>query len=241
MRALSASGENAFISIEAAMMYMNLDLPDEASRVLSLIKGSPGRELGQTQIYAARGDWAGMLTFGKAMQAKSNEPFWPTVVFQGEAMTGHPVEALRALRGLRPDLFTAQPSVAVTDLGTPLAAAHLMRATGATAQGDLLLARIMAVTAPIADLRSPNDWRVARLRVFAERGQTAEGLAELEGLVRAGWRSPYLFDDSTPIEQSPTIGRLKDEPRFKALLAEVRQDLAQQRAAVLAARQKGAG
>ena len=61
---------------------------------------------------------------------------------------------------------------------------------------------------------------------------TSHSQAEIEAAVNAGWRTPFLFIDSVWIEDQPSLQGLRNNPRFKALMAKVRQDLTRQRAAV---------
>ena len=151
-------------------------------------------------------------------------------------MLGHYDAALASLRLVRPDLLTPDAAVAVTDMNLPILVAHVLNRRGDTAQAARLLERVLAATAPVAGQRTPNDWRIVRAKVFAERGQTAETLKELDAAVAGGWRTPFLFDDSLQIEDLPSMASLRGNPRFKSLMVKVRQDLAKQRAAVLAMR-----
>jgi tetratricopeptide (TPR) repeat protein len=235
MNAVASGGEDPFVAFQTAWVYVNLGLLDDAHRVTAAIKGSPGHELGVAGEFAVRNDWRGMIAYGRAMQARSRDAFWPTVIFQGQYMTGQYDAALATLRAMRPDLVSPDAQVSVLELDLDLAAAHLLRLEGDEAQASRLLERTLAATTPQAGQRSPNDWRLARVRVYAERGETAQALAELEGAVKAGWRTPFLAD-SVWLEQQPMLAGLRDHPRFKALLAQVRRDLATQKAAVLATR-----
>jgi len=235
LREVTAAGEDPFVAFQAAWVYINLGLPDDAHKVTVAIKASPGKELGEAGEFAVRGDWAGMLAYGEAQAARSKEPFWPTVKFQAAYMLGRYDQALAALREVRPDLLSGDPGVSVLDLGMPVAVSHILRATGETGQADRLMDKILAATAPVAGQRTVNDWRMARTRVFAERGQVEASLAELEAAEKAGWRTPFTLD-SVWLDQDPTMASVRGHPRFKAAMARVRQDLATQRAAVLAAR-----
>ena len=235
LREVAAAGEDPFVAFQAAWVYINLGLPDDAHKVTVAIKASPGKELGEAGEFAVRGDWAGMLAYGEAQAARSKEPFWPTVKFQAAYMLGRYDQALAALREVRPDLLSGDPGVSVLDLGMPVAVSHILRATGETGQADRLMDKILAATAPVAGQRTVNDWRMARTRVFAERGQVEASLAELEAAEKAGWRTPFTLD-SVWLDQDPTMASVRGHPRFKAVMARVRQDLATQRAAVLAGR-----
>ncbi|MFI4950726.1 MAG: hypothetical protein ACHP7A_06775, partial [Caulobacterales bacterium] len=100
----------------------------------------------------------------------------------------------------------------------------------------LLLQRVLAVTAPTPGARLLNDWRIARAKAFAELGQSDQAIAEVQAAVNAGWRAGYGANDSMWLDETPSMAKLRTDPRFKALMARVRQDLARQRAAVLATR-----
>lgn len=227
-------GQDPFISFQAGWVYMNLGMVDQANAVNREIQGSPGRDLGEVSLFANRGDWQGVLDYGREMRAKSDEPFWPMVEFQGAVMTGRYAEGLEALKALRPDLFTPEPSVTALDLGVPLLAAHAMNRTGDTAQAKRLMDEVLTLTQPVEGQRLLNDWRIARAKVFAERGQNDAAMAELEAAYQAGWRGGFLFDDNVWLDQQPNMTGLRGDPRFKALMAKVRQDLAAQRQALLA-------
>ncbi len=225
------------MAFQASWLYINLGLSPESHKVIAMITASPGKELGAAGEMADRGDWAGVYAYGKALQAKSQDPFWPMVTLQGAVMLGRNAEALDILRRVRPDTLGPDASVTMTDINMPLMVAHLLNQPGGDkAQANRLMDLVLAATAPAPGQRSPNDWRIARTKVFAERGQTKAALDELEGAIKQGWRTPWLFDDSTWIEDQPSMASVKNNPRFKALMAGVRQDLAKQKAAVLATR-----
>ena len=140
------------------------------------------------------------------------------------------------MRKVRPDLLTPEPGVAVTDLDMPILLAHVLARRGDAAQAKLLLQRVLAVTAPTPGARLLNDWRIARAKAFAELGQSDQAIAEVQAAVNAGWRAGYGANDSMWLDETPSMAKLRTDPRFKALMARVRQDLARQRAAVLATR-----
>ena len=237
LKASVSQDGDPLMAFQASWLYTNLGLPADAHRMIAAITASPGKELGEAGEMADRGDWAGMLAYGNALQAKSQEPFWPMVSFQAAAMLGHTDEAMAILRKVRPDVLGPDASVTMTDINLPLLVAHLLnRPGGDKAQAARLMDRVLAATAPAPGQRSPNDWRIARVKVFAERGQTDAALDELEGAIRQGWRTPWLFDDSVWLQDQLSMASVRNNPRFKAQMLRVRQDLASQRTAVLAQR-----
>jgi TolB-like protein/Tfp pilus assembly protein PilF len=232
LRAVARRGDDPYISFQTQWLYYNLGLVADGDAAAGAIKGSPGRELGQAGTFAFHGDWAGMLAYGRKMAAMSDEAFWPTVIFQAEAMLGHYEGALVAIRPMRPDLFTAQPVISTMDLNAPILVAHVMRRVGQSGQGGKLLDEVLAATTPVKGGRMPNDWRLARAKVFAERGQSDLAIAELQAAYDAGWRTGLLFDDNVWVEDLPTMRGLRTDPRLVRLMAQIRADLATQQAAV---------
>lgn len=231
-----ADGQDPFISLQTSWVYMNLGLRDDADAVLRAISESPAKELGEITILCNRGDWPGALAMGRSLMAKDDEPFWPMVVFQTSVMTGKYAEGVAALKKLRPDIFSPEPAVTGLDLAMPTVAAHALNRTGDRAQAKRLLDEVLKVTAPTPGQRPPNDWLVARAKVFAEKGMRAEAIAALESAYQNGWRGIFLWDESLWLDQQPNLAALREDPAIHALMAKARADLARQREAVLAQR-----
>jgi tetratricopeptide (TPR) repeat protein len=236
LKAATAAGDDPYVAMEASWVFTNLGLTADAEAALATIKTSPGKELIRTGAFAERGDWVGLLAYARAQEASSKEPFWPTVVVQAAAQLGRDEDALTTLRKIRPDLLSPDVQVSPSDLQTAIMAANLLRRQGDSAQANLLLDRVLATTAPVAGARTPNEWRLARAKAFAVRGQVDAAIAELQTAVNAGWRTAFLAEDYVWIEEQPALASLRNDPRFVALVSHVRQDLAKQKAAVLAAR-----
>ena len=231
-----ADGQDPFISLQTSWVYMNLGLRDDADAVLRAISESPAKELGEITILCNRGDWPGALAMGRSLMAKDDEPFWPMVVFQTSVMTGKYAEGVAALKKLRPDIFSPEPAVTGLDLAMPTVAAHALNRTGDRAQAKRLLDEVLKVTAPTPGQRPPNDWLVARAKVFAEKGMRAEAIAALESAYQNGWRGIFLWDESLWLDQQPNLEALREDPAIQGLMAKARADLARQREAVLAQR-----
>lgn len=231
-----ADGQDPFISLQTSWVYMNLGLRDDADAVLRAISESPAKELGEVTILCYDGDWPGALAMGRSLMAKDDEPFWPMVVFQTSVMTGKYAEGVAALKKLRPDIFSPEPAVTGLDLAMPTVAAHALNRTGDRAQAKRLLDEVLKVTAPTPGQRPPNDWLVARAKVFAEKGMRAEAVAALESAYQNGWRGIFLWDESLWLDQQPNLAALREDPAIQGLMAKARADLARQREAVLAQR-----
>jgi hypothetical protein len=77
---------------------------------------------------------------------------------------------------------------------------------------------------------------IADVHIHALRGEKSAALAALRDAERAGWRGP---DWRYYREFDPNLVSIQDAPEFKAVFADIEQDMVQQRAR-LAARPKDA-
>ncbi|MES2894866.1 MAG: tetratricopeptide repeat protein [Pseudomonadota bacterium] len=237
MKASVQGGEDPYPSFVLSWLYVNLGLMDEADKVIRAIKTEPGASLGEAGRLANHGDWQGQLEFGRAKAAKqTDEPFWPAVIFQGAAMTGRFDESYAALKSYRPDLMSLDPGVAVGDPNSPLLGAYVIEKVGDRQQALRIYDRVLAVTAAAPGQRLPNDMRIPRAIAYAGKGDKARAMAELEAAYAGGWRTAFLFDFNCWIDEAPHLAGMRDEPRLKALVARMKQDLAKQRAELLARR-----
>jgi len=82
----------------------------------------------------------------------------------------------------------------------------------------------------------PSSWRLARARSYAQLGDVDRAMAELATARAAGWRTVFNFEDWVWLDRHPTTRALQRDPRFVRLIAELRAELAQQRAQLLAQR-----
>ncbi|UTP39502.1 tetratricopeptide repeat protein [Phenylobacterium sp. LH3H17] len=237
MKASVEGGEDPYPTFVLSWLYLNLGLMDEADQVITAIKVEPGKSLGEAGRFANKGDWQGQLEFGRAKAARhKDEPFWPAVIFQGAAMTGRFDESYAALKSYRPDLMSPEPGVAVADPNSPLLGAYVIEKLGDRQQAIRIYNRVLVVTEPAPGQRLPNDLRVPRAIAYAGKGDKARALAELEAAYAGGWRTAFLFDFNCWIDEVPHFAGMRDEPRLKALVARMKQDLAKQRAVLLARR-----
>ncbi len=84
----------------------------------------------------------------------------------------------------------------------------------------------------------PQD-HTCRARLLAAAGRRDEALAEFERAVDLGFRD-FIDWGIVSLEYDPTLDLLRDDPRFKAQMKRIKDDLARQRVAAEAWR-KGVG
>jgi len=154
----------------------------------------------------------------------------------GAIATDNIARGRKELDLMYPELFLPEPVISPNDLETPLYAAHVLLAEGDRAQARRILDRILAVTAARPGQYVPNHWRLARARSYAELGDVDHAMAELTAAKAAGWRTVFNFEDWVWLDKHPTTRALQRDPRFIRLIADLRADLARQRAELLAQR-----
>lgn len=235
IKGVTASGEDPGSTVDLAALYLNLGLPAEADAALAAIK-PPVSVIFAPIRMAARGDFAGAMTYAEAQLKTNEDPIWPQLVIIGAVATGDDQKAVATLRTLMPELMVPQPTISVSELDTPLIAAHAIKAAGDRAQARRLCERVLALTERPAGVWTPMEWRIARVRAFAELGENPKAVAELNGAYAAGWRTLFDPDAYMWLDKHPNTEGLQGDPAFQAIIAKVRADLAVQRAALLAQR-----
>ncbi|MDP3660105.1 tetratricopeptide repeat protein [Phenylobacterium sp.] len=236
LRAVVDTGTDPGAAIQLASLYNNLGLLDEAVKTLGLPATSPAAEFMHVASLAAQGRYADGVPYSLSQRGKDDDSFWSQAIVVCATMSGDDVLALRTMRSAEPELFLPEPGIAVTDLSMPLFGAHLLNKVGERAQARRIAENVLANTRPSADGYLRGQLRLMRLKAFAEIGETDKALNELELAVKAGWRMPFDTEDYIWIDQHPNAESLRANPKFRALLAQVRQDLARQKASLLASR-----
>ena len=237
VRMVGGSGEDAGAALTLAQVYINLGLPKDATAVLAAVKTPPGSDYLKAAGFAARGDYAQTLAYSRERAvAEPEDTFWPQAIAIGAMMTRNARDGAAVLPKLGPSLLTPEPAVMTAGYGTSLMAAQLLAETGERAQARRIAEAILKTTAAGQNGYRSGDARIARVKAFALLGDKEQALAELNAAYQAGWRTPFDYESFIWIDQDPTTAILQSDPRFKAILAQVRADLARQRGQVLAER-----
>jgi tetratricopeptide (TPR) repeat protein len=235
MKAVASTGKDPGSALQLALIYANLGLPADAEATLKAIKEPPSAaKIATAARLLMMQDYRKALAYSEDQRSRDRDPIWISAVVISASHTGDLGKAHTALGQVSPELFLPEPKVG--DLDTALYAAHALNAVGDRAQARRILDRVLQITGGQTGAYRPNSWRIAAVRAHAELGDNEAALRELRAAVQAGWRTPFRLDDFTWLDRNPNTASLQDDPRFKALMAEVRADLARQRANVLAQR-----
>jgi tetratricopeptide (TPR) repeat protein len=237
LRIAGASGNDPSAALDLAHLYVNLGMPADAEAALSSVKTPPGSQyLGAARL-AAKGNYPAVLSYGRERAAADREDaFWPQAIAIGCLMTGDWPDGAAQLPRFAPSLLSPEPEVAASGLATALMAAHLLSQAGDRPQGRRIAEAVLRATANPENGYLSGDARIARVKAFAELGDTDKALAELAAAVKVGWRTPFDAESYVWLDQDPQTRNLQQDPRFKSLMAQVRADLAAQRERLLAQR-----
>lgn len=223
--ALRADPTNRFIVFLAGRTYVHLGMPDRARPLLEkAIALAPGFSwpvyyLSLTYLQQGRPEEA-RATIRRMLDATAG----PNDVLVGLTFASQAAAAWGDLEQARHYAETAGDSLqpkAPAGASLPIIVWGLQR-SGQTARADTLLRRISGAT---GSPRRPEEYvDLVRLRILqADRG---EALRLFEQAVEQGWR---LYNDRP---NDPILNSLRGDPRYDRLMAEVKEDIAQQRARV---------
>jgi TolB-like protein/Tfp pilus assembly protein PilF len=232
-----ADGRDTAAAIRLAAIYANLGLQSDADAALDAVKSPPpAARVARIARLALDGDYGRAQAYAEAQHAADPDPFWTSAVVITSVTERQPQKALAVLRRSAPGVFLPEPQVAATDLDLPVYAAYAIGAAGDPAQARRILEKLLSVTAPRPGQRQMADFRVARARAYAGLGQVDQAIAELSQAEAQGWRDLFNLSDYVWLDRHPSMAVLHEDPRFKALVARIRADLARQRQALLAQR-----
>jgi TolB-like protein/Tfp pilus assembly protein PilF len=239
LRRAARSTADPTASMELAHVYYCLGMDEDASAALAGMKGSPVAVNLQAAIrrVVAR-DYTGLIRFSEAQYAATQDPFWPSVIGVGALYAGDDRKVLEQVRIVRPDLLGPDPQMG-SDFDVPLNVAHALNGVGLRDQARRVLDRVLAATAPAPGRKASPVRRMRRAQAYAELGDRAKALAELRQAVKEGYRWTYDQQDFVRIEDQANFTTLRDDPEFRAIVAQIHADNGRMRAKVLAARGGG--
>jgi TolB-like protein/cytochrome c-type biogenesis protein CcmH/NrfG len=237
LAAAAGPGNDAASAINLTNLYMNLGMPAQAQATIAGMDGSDQEKvIGRVLSLYVREDWRGALAFAEANMREDEDPWWGQVASLAALQLGDYEGARRHLTAVAPEMFQPEPVVNAEALGNALQTAHVMKALGDAGQARRLLLGVLKQTERPAGVYLPHDLRIARSRAYAELGDRNRALIELRAAIAAGWRTLFDMEDFLWLDRHYNTRSLHNDPEFKALIGQVRADLAAQRARVLARR-----
>lgn len=226
-------------AVQLAHLYYNLGMGDDARRVLAGVR-EPPIAVGLVRainLITAR-DYAQLLAYTQAQYAKEKDPFWPSAIALAALHVGDNRKAIEQYQLFAPDVFGPNPEI-TSELDVPLGVAHALNGVGLKDQAKRILDRVIAATQSSEGERATPTSRVRRAQAYAELGDRGRALAELRQAVAEGFRSVVDFQDFVRLEDNLNFSAMRDDPQFRAIIAQIDAENAKMRAKVLARRNGG--
>ncbi len=148
-------------------------------------------------------------------------------LFRKAALSTGRIDEIRAFYERHwPELFADPPDVNPTNFDVGPDVAWLLEAEGESARAQRLANETLRIFRdPSQRTIAPPEWGLAMVEVeaLASLGRGAEALAAMRRAVDGGWRMDWW-----QVERDPTLGSIRGEPMFAAMMSEVKADLAAQ-------------
>ena len=234
-KAVALDPDNPVSTLTLAWLYWTLRDDESRDRVLRQAEERwPENPLLQTslalrELCARNPD--GATRHAQAALAASPRDAWALLVL-GAIDLGQGRYAAAAKRHLTayPELAsTSDPRVDGSNYVVAMQLAQVLQRLGETNHAEALLAASERVMAKLPLLGGVGNRVPGRApwdaQALALRGRKLEALAALRAAEQAGWRPPAcLWRDA------PSFDSIRDEPEFKAIIADIERDMARQRA-----------
>jgi len=137
-------------------------------------------------------------------------------------------EALAWYRQRVPELFDDPAQIDATNIEKAADLAHLLQAAGQQEEARRILEDVVLRYDEMYSIGAAN-WPLgsAKAQALALLGKPDEAVAELSRIIKDGWRMSWRFDT----ELNPSFDTIRDDPRFRSLIAEIESDIEQQKKA----------
>lgn len=231
-RAARLAPDDAYVAGMLAGLY--LDLEDDA-RAAELLDHAANRWPDRTNVNVFaqllamyRGDrLAAMRHAGKILETSPKHLAGLFLLCDADIARGDPMAARARLAFAYPELLAPVPEeVTRSNVQAAMLAASILLASGDARRARVLLDRSERVIRTMPRL-GERGYGISDMDIAVLRGDKAGAVRALREAVKAGWRGPWwraqlLFDRDKVA--------LHSDPGFEAAVAEIRRDMARQRA-----------
>jgi TolB-like protein/Tfp pilus assembly protein PilF len=236
-KAVSLAPDNAYLVGTLALLYMDLE---DDSRAAALLDDATQRWPDRTNINLAaaflamfRGDQLGAMRYaGKVLETSPSHMGGIVILTQAD-FARNDFAAARARFALASPEFLAPvpPEIHRQNVGQAILAASILLATNDGGRARVLLDRSERVIRTMPRLGQSTGYGIVDVFIHALRGDKGAALGALRAAIKDGWRGPMwraqlLFDRD--------LALLHGDPVFEASVAEIRRDMARQRAELAA-------
>jgi TolB-like protein/tetratricopeptide (TPR) repeat protein len=221
LRKAHASKTSPRASFALAHAYVNLGLDDALRQTLAELSYSPrSQPFGEVILLNVRGDDAATFRLAQSQLELTNDPIWRALLINAALTLGDLATARRELAHTDPLLLTsldathAQPESA-------LYAGELLKREGHIEDATRLLDSLLAAQAPPPHGYDPVARKLVRAKALALLGRADSAIDELRAAQLQGNRMLWDFDNFQRLDHATAFATLRDDPRFRAIIAEM--------------------
>ncbi|HEY5656928.1 MAG TPA: tetratricopeptide repeat protein, partial [Myxococcota bacterium] len=233
-KGISLDQGNDQAAVALGALYLHLGAIEQSKRwiqrSIEIKPDSPFANLRMSEIALGDGDEAGALEH--ARRALAAEPDWSLALARLrdlELRAGNPERARALYERANPELLDASdPKVERRNYKQAIDLAFVLLEMGERERAQRLLERARRQIQQVPRLGLPWGFGIADVRIYAMQGDVQRALASLRQAVDEGWRTDWRYE----LALDPSLASLHDEPEFKAIVAELEADMAEQRARV---------
>jgi TolB-like protein/Tfp pilus assembly protein PilF len=224
---------NPRASYALANLYLNLGLDDAVRATISATTYAPLTEsIGQVILLNMQGDDAATLQLAQRELANTNDRLWRQLIISTALIVGDLATARAQLQQLEPKVLAPQPDVAEVQSDTALYAANLLAREGDAAGAGHILEHLLALHAAPAQGYDSTAAKLLRAKALAQLGRNDAAIAELRAAQLQGYRMLWDFDNFHRLDRLPWFERLRDDPKFRAVVDAIDADNRTSRAEV---------
>jgi TolB-like protein/Tfp pilus assembly protein PilF len=207
-----------------ANAYLNLGLEDEMRAVLGELAHAPlSAPFAEVILLAVRGDDAGAFRLAQTQLSATGDPIWRALLIRSALQLGDLASARRELVRGDPTLLTELDATRVQPEAALFAGELLVR-EGQVAEATRLLEGLLAGQAAPAQGYDAIATKMVRAKALALLGRRDAAFAELRAAHLQGNRQLWDFDYFQRIDRDAAFASMRDDPRFRALVAEIEAD-----------------
>ena len=235
----AASLDPGDLDTPAEVAHAHWELGDDAEAERWLARMPPSSEgtvwvhYVAALLYLDRGDEASARRH--AQRAADLDPFTMFLIRGDDLRRGDYATARARYAKAFPQLFAKNlPEFNERDVFAAIDLALVLQHSGEGERAKALLDRSETYLRAVPRM-GPQGYGISDVVIHALRGDTAKALTKLREAERAGWRALWRYHR----DFDPNLASIRNEPEFKAVFADIKRDMARQRAR-LAARPKNA-
>jgi TolB-like protein len=221
-----------------AAIYLDLDEAQAASMIQAASKQARDTNPNLlSTLYLYQGDREAAMRIARQHLEESPRSKYALELLRDDDLSkGEAARARTRYAKAYPEFFAKElPGVDPTNLDIAIDLVPVLQQTGDTARATELLDRIEKGIRTFPRMGS-FGFGITDAQIYALRGQEREALSALRVAEKAGWRESWRYYR----DFAPEFNSVRSQPEFKAIFADIKRDMARQRAELAVRRKQAA-